>query len=65
VHEGRITLIVRRETDVETEDVVEVSFMNAGKYRVTAIESMGASVYKRLTLERVDKPINPVEEESS
>ena len=60
VHENQSTVVARRLTDIRAEDRI---LADGAWYRVTESVSILNGEYKRIGVERVDKPILPETED--
>jgi len=65
VWENEPTMIVHRETNLVPEDMVIVTDQVhgstfSGTYEVTGVRAMGASLFKRVVLSKVNRPTHPV-----
>jgi hypothetical protein len=58
VHAPNVTAICNVKTDLTVKDIV---IIDGGEYEVLAVKQQDGSQTKTLTLERKDKPIEPVQ----
>jgi len=64
--ENNTTMVVNKNTSVEPEDIVGIVENNVtAYYEVKQVQQMGAAQHKRVFIDRLDRPIRPVEEGES
>ena len=64
VWENKPAMIVRARTSIKPEDVIELTSEDLSAfYEVKAVTAMGSSPYKRVLLDKIDKPIYPLSSE--
>lgn len=61
VHENQTVAVCRQQTDLTVKDVIEIE---SAQYEVTEVLKFKQDGYKQLFVQRLDRPIEPVTENS-